>query len=237
MLSRKTLVTVIAAAAVALVAVMPAAAQEIPNVITVTGTGEAQAAPDKVTIEVGVEQFSPEVKDAFAAVNQNVRAVVEAVVAVGVDATDITTSNLSVFNTSRYSPEGVEERGFQVSNTVRVVVRNAENIEAVIDAAINAGANIIYGLTFSVTDPSASEAEARVNAMEDARARAQQLAELIGATLGDVVAVSEGGANAYPMFNFEATSARQMGGGGGAYIEPGQQTVTVTLQVAFAIVR
>jgi uncharacterized protein YggE len=238
MLSRRTLFTLLTVLAIALMAVIPAAAQDMTNAITVTGSGSAKGAPDTVTIEVGVEQFNGDVREAFSAANATLRAVIDGVKAEGVAATDVTTSNLSVFSTSRYNPTGVEERGFSVSNTVRVVLRDTSKIEAVIDAAINAGANQIYGLNFTLSDDAALETEARAAAFESARARAEEIAALIGAELGDVIAVSES-SDGYvtPFGRMEAPVASGMGGGGDAYVEPGQSTVTIVLQVAFAIVR
>jgi uncharacterized protein YggE len=224
--------------AIALMAVIPAAAQDMGNVITVTGAGSAKGAPDTVTIEIGVEQFNSDVREAFSAANATLRAVVEGVKTEGVADNDITTSNLSVFSTSRYNPSGVEERGFSVSNTVRVVLRDTSKIEAVIDAAINAGANQIYGLTFSLADDAELETEARAAAFESARARAQEIATLIGAELGDVIAVNEStDGSVLPFGRYDVSQAAGMGGGGGAFVEPGQSTVTIVLQVAFAIVR
>ena len=69
--------------------------------------------------------------------------------------------------------------------------------------------------------------------MDNARTRAEQLAGLIGAQLGDVIIVEEtlGGGIPFgaPQFG--------LGGGGGAVVEPGQSTVNVSLNVTFAISR
>jgi uncharacterized protein YggE len=48
--------------------------------------------------------------------------------------------------------------------------------------------------TFKIPDPSALRAEAYKKAMDDARAKAQRLAELAGAKLGRIVSVQEGSA-------------------------------------------
>lgn len=225
---------------------MPAAAQEttpVPqpapsgypvNTITVTGIGDAQGAPDAASIEVGVDVFNVSVQEAFTAANDTVRAIVDAVSALGIPAEDIRTSNLSVYTDFNYEGTG-EERGFRASNTVNIRVSDISQIEAVIDAAIGAGATNVYGLNFIVTDTTALEQEARVDAMENARTRAQQLAEIAGATLGDIIIVSEvpGGFTPLPYAAFDQRAES----GGGAFVTPGQSTVSVQVQVTFSLVR
>ncbi len=235
---KKSLILALVMVSALLMAAIPAAAQDRTNTIAVTGTGTVTVAPDIVTIELGVETFNTDVKAAFSQANSTLRAVVDAVKALGVAEADINTSNLSIYNTNRYNPQsGFDERGYQISNNVRVTVRNVAQIEDVIDAAINAGANTIYGLTFDVADPSAAESAARAKAVADANARAAELAALVGASVGDVVAINESiDAFAFPQFGAAAMQSG-LGGGGGAFVSPGQLTITVSVSVMYQLVR
>lgn len=234
MFSRNKWIVFVVAVALMVMAVVPAAAQDNANTIRVTGIGSATATPDIVTVEVGVEAFSTDVRSAFAQSNDTLRQVVEALRELGIAASDINTSNLSVFSSSRFSMMGEEERGFNVSNTVRITVRDISQIEAVLNAAIESGANQVYGLGFAISDVNEVESAARAAAIESARARAEQLAALTGVSLGEVVAVSE-----VDSFGFFPMARLQMDGmgGGGAFVEPGQQTVTIAVQVTYRIVR
>lgn len=207
------------------------------NTITVVGTGVARGEPDIATVELGVETFNTSVGEAFAQANTALENVVNTLTALGIAPEDIYTSNLSVYNSPRFNPEtGTEERGYTVSNTVRVTVRDVAQIEAVIDAAISAGATQLYGLTFNVDDRTALETDARAAAFANAQVRAQEYAALIGAELGEVVVVAEnvyGGA-----IPFAADMAQSEGrGGGGAFVQPGQTEVQIQVQVTYRIVR
>jgi uncharacterized protein YggE len=75
---------------------------------------------------------------------------------------------------------------------LRVTVRDTDQLGELLDAAVNAGANSIYGVTFYVDDQTAAASEARVEAVEDARTKAEELASAAGMTLGPMVALSEG---------------------------------------------
>ena len=105
-----------------------------------------------------------------------------------------------------------------------------------LEAAIEAGANNISSVSFSLSDPSALRTEARQEAVEDARATAEELAELNGVAIGRVVSVSEvisGGA----YYVSEVASAAEGLGGGGGPISPGEVSVNVQLQIAYEILQ
>jgi uncharacterized protein YggE len=60
-----------------------------------------------------------------------------------------------------------------------------------LQAAVAAGANQAGGLRFSVADPSKIRARGLELAFQDARSKAEALAQLSRSSLGDVVCVSE----------------------------------------------
>lgn len=231
---KKSIFSVLLVVVMGVLFALPAAAQEAPaDTVTVSASAFASGAPTQANIELGVEIFGESVKDSFAQSNETIRAIYDALIAQGIAETDIQTANLSVYSNVQYSPEGMERKGYQVNNTVRVVIRDITKVDAVIDAAIGAGATSMYGLSFSIVDTAALETEARSAAFTTAQARAAELAALSGATLGDVVSVREdfGGA---PVF---ALNDRAQSGGGGAFVATGQTDVTVNLVVTFKLAR
>lgn len=216
---------------------LPAAAQDAtaaPRTITVYGSATAEGAPDQATLELGVDVFTQNVSESFAASNVTIRAIYDAIIALGVAEADIQTANLSVYSTSRYNPETGDEPGYQVSNTVRVMVRDIELVDDIIDAAINNGATSLYGLYFSVANPAPLETVARQKAVEQAQSRAAELAALVGATVGEVLSVSEDFGGGSPIFY---SDTRAQAGGGGAFVAPGQTSVTVGVTVTFTLVK
>ncbi|MCU0498682.1 MAG: SIMPL domain-containing protein [Anaerolineae bacterium] len=206
------------------------------DTITVRGIGTSTSQPTLATLSMGVEKFNADVKEAFSDVNTTLRAVVEAVQGVGVAADDIETSYLSIYLEQSYSNGAPEVTGYRISNQVTVTVRDISQIEAIIDAAIGAGATSLSGPNFDITDRAALETTARANAMENARAKAQEYAELMGVTLGDITVITEVPNQTF--FPYAAAQADEMGrGGGGAFVSPGDIIVQVEVQVTFRIVR
>jgi len=217
--------------------VFPSAAQDTGNTgtmntITVTGTGKAAAAPDMATLEIGVEFPNTDIAAAYGDVNTSIERIIEAIVALGVAREDIRTTGVNIYSEGVPTPEGQMENRFRVGNRVNVTVRDLSLIESVIDTAVSNGANMIFGLQFGISDPSAIESEARTMALDDARERAGQIASNIGVELGDIVTVVETSAGGFPVFD---------GGFGGApmsaAIEPGQLTVNLQVQVTFQMNR
>lgn len=242
------LVTVAAAVTTVIAVVaLPAFAQTDPqpvpvvqpsypeNTITVTGYGSVQGAPDIATVDVGVDIFKPTVTEAFTEANATLQQIIVALTDIGIAAEDIQTTNLSVYSTSQYNSEsGSDERGYNVTNTVHVIVRDVSQVEDVIDAAINAGASTLYGLNFDIQDRAALETQAREQAMQDANARAQEYATLVGAELGDVIVVAEtqlGGVSPLSYYGRGGDVAQS------AVVAPGQNNVQIQVNVTFRITR
>jgi uncharacterized protein YggE len=165
----------------------------LPRTITVVGEGTVKIKPDIAQANIGVEVIRPTVKAASSGAKETMNAVLQALKQQGIDEKDIQTSGFSVWTERPYGPEGPsgDEALYHVSNQVAVTIRELETVGTVLDAAIEAGANNIYGVTFSLDDPSQVESEAREKAVADAQAKAQELATLNDVKLGDVVSVSE----------------------------------------------
>jgi hypothetical protein len=239
---RKLLTVSLAALALMALMVGGVSAQDSDSsgrTITVNGSGSTSGDPDMATITLGVEQRNESIADAYSEVNQTLDTIIQQLTDLGISEDDIQTADLNIFTDERpprpdeNSMVGETQRSFRVMNRVNVVVRDLSLLEDVIDTAVNAGANNIFGLNFSINDPSDLEAQARVQALEEARARAQQIADAIGVELGAVQTVVEEGDSFVRPAAEAAMGGR--GGGGGAAIERGQLSVTVNVRVTFAI--
>jgi uncharacterized protein YggE len=209
----------------------------IPQTITVVGEGKVTLEPDIARVNIGVETVTSTVQAASAENRAAVEAVLAALEAQGIAEEDIQTSGFSIF-AERYGPEGPLAEGdvrYRVSNNVMVTIRELDNVGTILDAAIEAGANNIYGVEFALDDPSSVESDARQQAVEDARAKAEELATLSGVALGELISVSEiiAGGGGFYAGNF-AEQARMMGGGG-TPIAPGQLDLVMQLQVVYAM--
>lgn len=122
---------------------------------------------------------------------------------------------------------------YRVNNTVEIVIRDVAKTGAILQAAVDAGANNVWNVSFGLDDMRPLEADARAKAVEDARARAEALAKLEGLTLGKVISVSEvigrGMTPPIPMFSAEAKF------GGGPSLAVGEASVGMSVEVVFGL--
>lgn len=204
--------------------------------ITVVGEGKVKAQPDMAQANIGVEIIDPDVKQASDEAASTMEAVLAALKAQGVADSDVQTSYYNIWVERPYSPEGTPstEAIYHVSNNVQVTLHDLSKVTTILGAAIEAGANTINSVTFNVADPTDLRSQARQQAVENAKANAEELATLNGVTLGEVVSVSEViSSGAY--YVSEVAAAQGLGGGAGGPILPGEVEISVQLQIAYAI--
>ena len=218
-------------------AVPAPAGQESVRYITVVGQGEVSLTPDIAQINVGAEATAETVSEAKAEVDSRIEAILATLEEMGIAEKDIQTSQYSiyyeqesVFGPAREEPSSEAGGLYRVSNMLNVTIREIERAGEVVDAAVEAGANRMYGVSFTVSETVEWESEAREKAMADARARAEELAGLAEVTLGEVLSVSEvvGGGSV-------VVEKEVMAAFGGGVIMPGELEVSTQIQVTFAI--
>lgn len=215
------------------------AAKDPARTITVVGQGSTKVVPNVAHISIGVETRADVVADATQQNQVKMRAVVAALKLAGIADKDIQTSNYSI-SWNQYPMPGRDVATepvtgtlkYTVSNMVNVTVRDLASVSEVLDTATEAGANNIWGISFSVDKPEAAQSEARTLAVADAKARAQALAQLGGVKLGQVMSMSEVMSSG-PIYMERAVA--QDAAGGGTPISPGEVEVSYQVQVVYFI--
>jgi len=201
--------------------------------VTIVGEGVVNIEPDIATARIGVEVLRTTVREASSEANQIMQEVKAALLAQNIQEKDIQTSNYSIY-AERYGPEGMlqeDQVQYRVSNAVIVTIRNLDNIGDILDAAIEAGSNDIGGVRFSLEDPAAVESEARAMAVADARAKAEELAALIGVSVGEVTEISEIIGHGGGFFN---SGFSEMALADSSF-SPGELTLAMQLQVTYTL--
>jgi uncharacterized protein YggE len=203
--------------------------------ITVSGSGQAFLNPDLAHVYIGVRTEGEDAAEAVASNNEQSEDLIAALREFGIAANDIQTSNFSIYPQPRYDdrgqPTGVVS--YIVENTVYVTIRDLARVGELLDTAVASGANSINGIQFDVADKTAALSDAREAAVANARQIAEELAAAAGVSLGEIQnisAVSTG----FPTPVF-MDSARLAAEAAAVPISPGQLSVTVDIQVTFAI--
>jgi uncharacterized protein YggE len=224
----------------------PALAQDTTpaaGTVTVVGEGMVSIEPDMATATVGVDVVAPGVREAVNEARDVMQTVLDALSEAGIAEEDIQTSGYNIWADRNFGGmdmmgEGSREQvRYHVNNMVTVTIRDLDNVSTILDVAIEAGANNIYGVNFSLEDPTVVESEAREKAVANALAKAQELATLTGAEVGRVISISEviGQGGGYFGGNFAQAARDGLGGGGAGPIAPGQLNMTMQLQITYEL--
>lgn len=201
--------------------------------LSMTGHGEVRAAPDTGLIQAGVTTSAPTAAAALAANNSKMAGVVAALKKLGVPDRDIQTSSFSVSPQFTNGDNNTARRltGYQVGNEIRVRLEDVSRMGTVLDALVTAGANQMNGISFDIAKPEPLLAQARAEAVADARHRAETYARAAGVSLGPIQSISEGGSGAVPprpMFRM-AMAVEQVP------ISPGEQSVSADVTMVWEI--
>ena len=206
--------------------------------IHVTGSGSVVGEPDIAVLHLGVAVEKKTVAAAREAAAVAMTAVIDALKTSGIAENDIQTERFSIYPQYDYTENGRVLRGYSVNNSVSAKVRELENLSGVIDAAAEAGGDIIVvnSVQFMIEDTTPLQAQARGLAVENAEAKAGTLAEASGVTLGKPIAITETSHAASPPIAYAAEAAfSDDSARSKTPIEAGELTVTVNVTVVYGI--
>ena len=230
--------------------------------MAVVGVGGVEVRPDTLVVALGVESTAPTAPEALEAMTTAANRMIDAIREAGVEPENVQTVSLGVrearpprgvgqpLPVEGVAPEDLSTQGSPVGfvgeQRLRVRILNLERGGEVIEAAVTAAGPDarVFNMSLDVKDPDAAIGQARAKAMEDALARADQLAESAGVELGAPISIEEIDAPR-PDFDLalEVPTAEASAGLGGATatagiaadIEPGVRELEVRILVRFAI--
>jgi uncharacterized protein len=209
----------------------------IPQILT-SASGEVRVAPDRATIQIGVQTRATTAAAAAAQNSQKQRAVIEAIKAKGVPAQQIATSNFNVIPETRFDREGQaapRTTSYLVMNTIVVELRRIDQVGPTLDAALGAGANEINSLSFGISNADSARREALALAVAKARADAEVMARAAGGTLGTLIEISAAPRNIPGPIPY-MREAMAAAADGKVPVEPGQESVTATVTARWQFV-
>lgn len=218
----------------------PVPGAELVRTISVSGTGSVMIDPDTARLDLGVVSNNESLEVAQTEVSEGLAAITTVLTDAGIAPEDVTTTSYSVYPVPEYDRDGnyVGIERYEVSSGLSIVVRDIESVGTILDAAVEAGANNVWGISFYVEDPSAAASQARTLAVEDARAKADELATASGMVVTNVVSIAETSAPA-PMpqqFDLAQGAADAVSAEAARVpVSPGQSEMRVDLQITFEI--
>jgi uncharacterized protein YggE len=215
----------------------PQVAAPPQRTLNVSGPGKVFITPDIAYINIGVHTEHEDVGQALDLNNQQAQEVVNALRNRGVDPKDIQTSSFNIYPNQQYSPSG-EQLGtrYVVDNMVYVTVRDLSALGTLLETVVSSGANSINGISFDVEDKTQATADARKQAIDQARKLAQEMAAAAGVELGQVVNINVSISQSFSPYDMYGR-----GGGNGAAvaaevpISSGQMVISAEVALTYEI--
>lgn len=210
-----------------------------PSVLVVTGSSEVLAVPDQAIVRLGIVRQANTAQAAQEQANAVGQEILKAIGGAGVSAQQIQTSRLVL--TPIYAPRSPESRdapriaAYSSSNSVSVRLENLALVGPVIDAGLKAGANQLEGVQFGLRNDLPSREQALKQAVTEARAKAQAMADALRISLLDVLEVSEGGVSLFPMPEQPQFGGRAMAFAADTPVSPGQLEVRANVTIRYRI--
>jgi uncharacterized protein YggE len=213
--------------------------------ISVVGSGKLSAAPDVAEIGLGVVTQAATAREALSANNDAMTALHAVLKDRGVASKDVQTTQISVnpqYSQPTPPAPGQQQRefvprivGYQVTNTVRVVVRDVAKLGAMLDAVVGAGANQMHGISFRVDRPEALMDQARKAAMADAKRKADLLAGEAGVVVGRPLSIRESTAEPPPPPMMLGRMMRGAAAPAAVPVSAGEQELSLTVHVVYEL--
>jgi uncharacterized protein YggE len=172
---------------------------DVRDTFTIEGEGKVSGTPTLAEISFGLLSEGTDVAKIQQDNTRKVNAMIDAVKALNIQEKDIQTSQYSINPKYDYKDGTSKISGYQVSQNISVKVRDLSKIGDLLTRVGQLGGNQVNGPTFTIDDPSSLNQEARLEALEDARKKAEALSGVLGVKIGRVVTFSETSNNPAPM--------------------------------------
>jgi uncharacterized protein YggE len=199
--------------------------------VTGVGSGEVRLNPDMAVLNLGVSATEKEMADALAKVNSSLASLREALNSKGIGEGDIAVSDIYMYPQYDYdySSEG-RIIGYNVSHQISVTVRDVSALGALIDCAVSSGATQLNGVSFNSSQYQEAYLKALALAVQDARERAEVMAEAAGLAITGLTALTEGGSSSY--YDRQVVYAEK-GAGDETQVDVGAMSIQASVTAVF----
>lgn len=209
------------------------------NTLFVTGSATTNTKTDKVTVSLGVETTDKTAEKALLSNSNLMNKVINALKDSGVQENETSTSSFTInpnYNYSEYGSKG-NLTGFTVSNSIHITSSNIDQISQRIDKAVQAGANTVNEVYFSLSPKKLEEIKNRL--LKDAVANAKTKADIVAAAAGlnitgiKSITIGELGLPPVPVPVYSKSVAFDEASS--TPILAGEQEITTTISIAYIL--
>lgn len=205
------------------------------NTISITGEGKVLAKPDIGQIDLSVTTEAKTVSPTVSENTSKMNKITQGMKELGIKEEDLKTANYNIYPKYQYLAGKSEIIGYEVTQTLRVKIRDLEKVGQILEKATLLGANQVSKLEFTFDEPEKLKDEARQKAISNAKKKAEDLASSLGVKLGKVVSFTES-AEPEPSPSYYGALKEGVGGGGEEpQIQTGQNEIEARVILTYEI--
>lgn len=212
------------------------------NSISANGDGKVYATPDMAVITFSFSETAATSKEALENVNTKINSALDMLTLAGIDASDITTTQLSIYTEYDWSSSERKVIGQTASSGLEVKVKGidakATKVTTIIDQLAEIEKIQFSGITFDIEDKSNYFTEARDLAFSKAKQKAVELASLSGVKLLTPITITDNSYDSYynstPMLNYALDKAAGTAESSTA-LATGELEISVSLSISWGM--
>lgn len=176
--------------------------------IQAMGDAEMTVMPDEASVYLQAQTKALTATEAKDENSKMMEAVLENLDNIGIPKEDIETQNFNIYEDFDWKDGEQTSKGFIASNSIKISTEDFDKVGEIIDAGADEGA-LINSINFELSNKQENEykAMALAEASQDAKMKAESIAQGLGKGLGDLVSVasSDFGWTPYPIYKGMAT--------------------------------
>lgn len=214
---------------------------EDQRMLVVDGTGIVDLESDTADVMFGIIVQNESLEAAQDESSTRIQNIMDVFTAASVAEEDIQTSSYEVNVINEYDRNDnlIGVQGYEVRTALTVTIRDLAIVGSVLDQAVGAGANEVGAIRFYVENTDAAASQARVQAIENARAKADEMAAAAGVIVTGVYYIEEMSAPQPDSMDYDLAPAAAEDSGASEVrqvpVSPGQTSISVSVQVVFEI--
>ncbi len=209
------------------------------DTINVAGHADMTIAPDLARVYAGISILKPTAAEAQAEADKAINSIIDGLRYKGIAERDIETENLNLYEEKEWFEKGSQMRsmGWRAAQTLKIKTADLAKVGDIVDVAVNNGANQINSIEFYLSTAKDDESKQLVlaKATQNAKKKAQTMADNLEVQLGKIVSASESN---YGYMPYRYTMANNVGMEAvkeSATVMPSDVTVSADMTLVYAI--
>lgn len=163
--------------------------------IAVSGEGKIKVTPDQAVITVGTENTGNDAADVKTKNDVTIDAVVKYIKKMKIAATDYQTQRVSLYKSYDYQKK---KNTYTASQNIIITLKDLSKYDELIMGLVDSGVNVIHGVDFKSSKVTEYESQARIKAVQNAKAKAADYASALNQKVGKALLVSDNSMTNYP---------------------------------------